>query len=243
MLPTLRARWCVRDKTATTCSLLNLTTSAPRIVPTVRSVLQPTSFLLALACGTTSVPPLPDGGPVGALVAACPAAIPSGGSPCPAPGQLDCEYGDDWNAQCNTIAQCWRGGPLDATWQIQPPYSGPDFACPTPTTLSRGCPASLPDAQTEPITACPSIDGFCPYGDVRCGCIEQTSSSATPDASYAWVCSDPGPGCPAARPRIGSACTSAEEGTTCQYAVCAVGTATSCQGGVWGYGVLNDYCE
>ena len=202
------------------------------------------TLTLVVGCGSSPGTPLPDAGPpAGSLVSACPPSIPDGGSPCPAPGQIDCEYGNDWNSQCNTIAQCWRGGPLDATWQIQLPYSGVDFSCPTPTTLSPGCPSSPPDSQIGSVTACSYDGGFCAYGDVMCDCIQQGSSSATPDASYAWICSNPGLGCPAARPRIGSACTSAEDGVSCQYAVCAVGSATYCTGGVWTYGVLNDYCD
>ncbi len=202
-----------------------------------------------VACGKNTETVQLDAGfdsgfPVGALIAACPRSIPDGGSPCPEPGQLDCEYGDDWNAQCNTLAQCWRGGPSDATWQLQPPYVGSDFACPTPSTLAPGCPSVAPDTQTDGGTQCSSVGTACPYGSVMCGCTQQDSESASAsDASYAWLCSAPGPGCPEDRHRIGSACSADQEGTFCEYAVCGVGTATYCQGGVWLDGVLIDYCD
>jgi hypothetical protein len=182
--------------------------------------------------------------PVGSLVAACPPSIPEGGSPCPEPGQIDCEYGDDWNAQCNTLAQCWRGGPLNATWQLQPPYQGSDFACPTPSVLAQGCPSDAPDTETDGGAPCASVGTACPYGAVMCACTQQDSGdSATLDASYGWLCSNPGPGCPEDRYRIGSACSTAQEGMFCEYAVCGVGTATYCQGGIWLDGVLIDYCD
>src|SRR5277367_907558 len=70
--------------------------------------------------------------PTGVLVADCPAALPSDGGSCALPGELDCEYGTDWNPMCNTLADCWRGGPLNATWQLETPASGANSPCPTP---------------------------------------------------------------------------------------------------------------
>src|SRR5262249_12912955 len=95
------------------------------------------ALVLALAtvvggCTTSGVPvttPSADGGaPEGSLVTACPPAPPAAGSPC-SERTLDCEYGDDWSPACNTVAQCWRDGPLDGTWQIQG-SAGP-ATCPT----------------------------------------------------------------------------------------------------------------
>ena len=202
--------------------------------------------VLPLACGgglPPSTAPGDSGTPAGSLVAACPVLVPDSGSPCQQPGELDCEYGNDWNPQCNEVAQCWRGGPLNATWQVQLPYQGTDFACPSATSLSPSCPSSVPETQTGVGSACTSAGVFCPYGPVMCGCIQQDSSGADASYSFSWVCSSPGPGCPAARPRIGSACSTSQQGAFCEYAVCGVGGATSCENGVWAEGILLNYCD
>jgi hypothetical protein len=166
--------------------------------------------------------------------------VPDSGSRCSEPGDLDCEYGTDWNPMCNTVAECWRGGSLDSTWQLQLAATGSNSPCPTPTDLSPLCPVSPPVAGSSCGTAVMGI--LCPYAPSVCGCI-QTADGPAPDASGNWVCSDPGPGCPADRPRIGSACTPTSDNDFCLYAVCGIGGVTSCSGGVWMEGVLISHCE
>jgi hypothetical protein len=83
---------------------------------------------------------------------------------------------------------------------------------------------------------------LCPYAPVLCGCI-QTGDGPAPDASGNWVCSSAGQGCPADRPRIGSACTATAQDDYCMYAVCGIGGVTSCSNGIWAEGVLISHCE
>ena len=189
---------------------------------------------------TGSAFPADASGATGSLAAACPGSVPASGSRCSEPGDLDCEYGTDWNPMCNAVAECWRGGSLDSTWQLQAAATGSNSPCPTPTEPSPPCPVSLPVADS----ACgPEVmEILCPYAPVVCGCI-QSGDGPAPDASGNWICSSPGSGCPADRPRIGSACTDTSDNDFCAYAVCGIGGVTSCSGGVWMEGVLTSHCE
>jgi len=174
-------------------------------------------------------------GPSGTLVAACPSSPPANGASCSEPGELDCEYGTDWDPLCNTIAQCWRGGPLDSTWQLQEPATG--FPCPTPASLAAVCPPTQPPGGDCPAAASGSL---CAYPSTVCGCVQLGD---TPDASATWICAAPGTGCPDARPRIGSPCQSNSQNDDCMYAVCGIGGVTSCSSGIWREGVLISHCE
>jgi len=184
--------------------------------------------------------PVDASAPTGVLVADCPVTVPDSGSSCALPGELDCEYGTDWNPMCNTIADCWRGGPLNATWQLEPPASGASSPCPTPLTLSPLCPPSLPTSDSACGTEAMGI--LCPYPPALCGCIQEGDGPA-PDASGSWVCSNAGMGCPPDRPRIGSACEATTQNDYCAYAVCGIGGVTSCSNGAWMEGVLISHCE
>jgi hypothetical protein len=186
------------------------------------------------ACSTSTGIAGPSPGPGQGLVAACPAQAPAQGSAC-AQRALDCEYGTDWNPACNTVAQCWRGGPLDGTWQLQSPSKA--AYCPTPTTLAAGCPAASMDGQT-----CNASGALCQYGTALCGCFDFTSSAQDASVSSHWVCTHPpAAGCPAMRPRVGSAC--AQEGLFCTYAVCNVGGAVYCTAGAWTLGIAPNFCS
>jgi hypothetical protein len=205
--------------------------------------MDPRSRLLALVaalasgCAKDALTAMPDAGaPVGNLVVDCPAAAPSTGSTC-SDRALDCEYGSDWNPACNTVAQCWRGGPLDGTWQVQAP-AGAATPCPTPTVLAAGCPQAAP----APASSCDAVGVLCPYPAGTCLCHETTSSASPPVTTRQWACTGPpGAGCPSLRPRIGSACS--HEGLSCNYAVCSVGGGVYCSGGVWSAGLPPNLCS
>ncbi len=205
-------------------------------------------MLIWAACGVSHEPAASDAGAsdaavadgaagagdAGALVAACPAAPPAMGAHCAQPA-LDCEYGGDWSSKCNVLAQCWRGGALDHTWQVRPPAS---TDCPTPTSLSAGCPS------TPPSGGCSSSDptGLCVYATARCACIPYTSSGPGATTTYTWQCEPPSEaGCPPERPRIGSACH--DEGLTCTYAVCGFGGGTYCTAGAWTEAISPNACS
>jgi len=176
------------------------------------------------------------GAPIGALVRDCPAAPPPTGASC-SHGALDCEYGADWNPACNTLARCWRGGPLDGTWQVQGP-GVPTTPCPTPTARPAACPAEPP----APAAGCAAASLLCTYPAVTCLCYERTSSGSPPVTTRQWECTGhPGAGCPEPRPRIGSACS--HEGMTCDYSVCYLGGGVYCTGGVWSDGQPPDRCS
>jgi len=175
----------------------------------------------------------PSTGPEGVLVDDCPRRAPTTGERC-ARTRLTCEYGDDWNPSCNTIASCWAGGPLDGTWQVQP---SEDDGCPTPPDLSAGCPAVLPGGECAESDA--SL-GLCVYGESRCVC--NPFSFGPGEIMYSWQC-QAGPledSCPARRPRIGSACT--DDGRSCTYAVCGVGGGTYCTDGAWSQAINTNLC-
>jgi len=187
--------------------------------------------------------PAPDGGvpvldaggqpPFGTLVADCPSVPPADGSACSHP-RLDCEYGNDWDPACNTVAQCWTQG----YWQVTGPSQDPKL-CPTPTGLGPQCPASPPSSGSQ---TCAPDGTVCVYPAGLCACSEYSGpGSADASASYLWTCASPDPACPVVRPRIGSACT--QEGLYCDYEVCgAYGGAFSCSGGVWGQGTTINKC-
>lgn len=170
----------------------------------------------------------------GSLVADCPAAPPTEGAACDHPA-LECEYGDDWSSACNVLAQCWRGGALDRTWQVREPAT---TGCPTPTTTGPGCPADPPSESSGCSESDPST--LCVYDDARCLCASLTSDPGGP-ITYAWRCQrPPEAGCPAERPRIGSACDT--EGLTCNYAVCSFGGGTYCTDGAWTEAIVSNAC-
>jgi len=199
------------------------------------------AILMSAACGTSHASgpadsDHPDVGPPervsGELVADCPSSPPVTGGSCELPA-LACEYGDDWSPRCNVLAQCWRGGTLDRTWQVREPSGD---ACPTPTSLSIGCPA------TPSTGSCSASDAMvlCVYDSARCVCFPFSSVGEPP--TYTWQCqSAPESGCPATRPRIGSRCS--VDGQSCTYAVCSYGGGTYCSDGVWTEAIVPNFCS
>jgi hypothetical protein len=122
---------------------------------------------------------------------------------------LSCEYGDDLNSDCNTIAHC---NP-DQSWDVE--------------TGSVGCPTSLAACPKDAATGvscgansiCSAAQGFCTCFDMSDG----PGSQTPPPPDYQWQCAAPDSACPAwpTRPRIGSACSNSD--LTCDYDPCGQG--------------------
>jgi hypothetical protein len=140
----------------------------------------------------------------------CPAKAPSPGSGC-SPVGLDCEYGNNANAQCNVIFSCTITG-----WQ--PPTSGgscPGGMCPlTFDQVPQGMPCSPQ-----------GLD--CSYLKGQCNC----AGTLPVSMGVVWQCSVPAQGCPNPRPRIGAACS--QDALACDYGACTGGIELTCQGGYW----------
>jgi len=152
----------------------------------------------------------PDGGPWSPL---CPEQPPVLQTKCAQPG-LSCEYGNAWwNVSCDTIVDCAGG-----EWFTGAAGHSPCLPAPGPNSAS--CPA---DPSTAVGGGCPSDGLTCYYGQ---GSLCQCGPWGG-DAGLTWACF-PGGGCPSARPRLGSPCTST---ATCTYAPCDY--AESCVDGVW----------
>ncbi|GAB5544545.1 MAG: hypothetical protein SangKO_043050 [Sandaracinaceae bacterium] len=153
-----------------------------------------------------------DAGPAGP----CPGALPSAGASCGMPG-LVCTYGDDPRLACRDRAEC-----TDAGWTVEMP----DCA---PLDMSA-CPPEMPGA----VDTCDGMVGaYCEYGETACGC---TNCFGGPCGGTAmWDCTMPPPDsrCPRRTPNAGDYC--AEEGLTCDYGTCTLGTQASltCTDGAW----------
>jgi hypothetical protein len=163
----------------------------------------------------------------GGLVSGCPSSAPQAGTPCTKAG-LQCEYGNDLNLGCNTLVACQSG-----TWQSTSPISR--GTCPTPAN-GPSCPASYGAVPQQ--ATCTAQNASCAYPEGTCACIIYCGSqypvghecdAGTP---YTWQCTGAGQGCPAVRPRVGSACT--QEGQNCPYGDCN-GPNLRCTGGAWTY--------
>jgi hypothetical protein len=88
------------------------------------------------------------------------------------------------------------------------------------------CPTSRD--QIEAGASCPTFGQVCEYAEGSCGC------GFVGHVSDQWVCDTPaGPGCPAPRPKLGSAC--APDGLACDYGACTIlgNPSMTCDGGVW----------
>ncbi|MGZ3420482.1 MAG: hypothetical protein ACXVEE_21580 [Polyangiales bacterium] len=153
-----------------------------------------------------------DSGPSGG----CPATPPSAAAACTRAG-LQCEYGDDPRVECRTIATC-----TDAKWEITSPkcIGLPPETCPATREAAAGM-------------DCTTKGAFCSYDGLACEC---TNCIKYPvercDGPLKWACDAPNPDatCPAARPRLGTVCSS--EGQQCNYG-CENGVSRKCVGGVW----------
>jgi hypothetical protein len=157
----------------------------------------------------------------------CPATVPALGTPCTASPEfaggpwvgLYCEYGDAWwSIACDTVVVCdesrgqWTPAAAVETYAACGPQPGPNPAsCPSGIGYGdRGMP-------------CPDAGLTCYYGPgASCLCVEDG------DAGAIWSCQPDEPGCPTARPRVGSPCTTSPN---CFYGNDGFGTV--CVGGVW----------
>ena len=142
----------------------------------------------------------------------CPAELPQGGTVCLT--GLYCQYGD--NPNCLSDAECPNG-----TWLVSPAKCAPiDPSCPATREVAAG--------QT-----CTTAGGYCSYSGLLCtctNCIKYPVSSCS--GALTWHCDAPNttPGCPAARPNLGTPCNA--EGLFCAYG-CEQDVSRSCQGGMW----------
>lgn len=173
---------------------------------------------------------------------ACPANAPDQATSCSKEGLL-CEYGDDFVPACNTLRVCSEG-----RWAS--PITGGDAQCglPAPTVApnpSDCAPtrASVPDGQACSSTSVCSYDGaicscgtHCPNYPVRprdCDADAGVTTGCCDTTKVTWGCFEGPPYCPANRPRVGSACTAADQ--PCALAPPAeCGQAIlQCTNGVW----------
>jgi hypothetical protein len=146
-----------------------------------------------------------DGRPIvevdcGPPAAACPPTAPEAGSACQT--AVDCEYGDDPQPSCNTIASCSGG----SHWQVFPPDG------PCPTGLAAVCPGSYAGAEALVASgaAC-DASAPCLYPEGSCDCPTLAGQTAI------WRCGHAAPGCPSTRPRYGSACSDGGVFLLCAY--------------------------
>jgi hypothetical protein len=157
---------------------------------------------------------------------ACPETAPGTGSACSVAG-VYCEYGAAWwDVSCDTILQC-----NDGSWETAEVSQETCF--PAPPANSPSCPSS---PVTIPLGApCPHPGLACYYGQgAICSCSVPEGLDAL-DGGAAWGCG-PDPGCPSARPRLGTTCQGDQ---ICEYDD-ASGFAEICQGGIWGPGLVSN---
>jgi hypothetical protein len=144
--------------------------------------------------------------------AACPVSLPESGGPC-VTGRR-CEYGTD--PKCLSSADC-----IDGKWSVASARcAGPDPSCPATREAAAG-------------TMCPKQDATCNYAGLGCICTNCTDGPAAQCMGPTkWQCEAPNltPGCPPARPNLGSAC--AVQGLVCDYG-CAVNASRTCTDGAW----------
>jgi len=209
----------------------------------------------AVACGAT--PTVVDGvdfaGPSSAGVGAplppssaslpnvsgeCPPDAPTDGETC-GPSNGTCEYGQNVDPACNTVARC---SSKRFVWVV-------DQGTHCPST----CPAHF-DEQA-PGASCNGTD-VCTYLEATCGCagaidgawtligggsnnVADGGDEAGSDGGDAgasaigqWRCVRPGNGCPARRPIEGTSCTTPMD---CDYGTCVFGVplSLSCVDGLW----------
>jgi hypothetical protein len=178
-------------------------------------------------------PPFAVTTPLGSLIADCPQSPPANGSPCSRPGGLQCEYGNDWDSECNTLADCYTP---QATWDVRLPSTIPG-QCPTPATGGANCPATLAQAQAAGACATSLAGTICQYPEGLCDCYMPETGTDT-----SWFCQSGNSAmCPATRPRIGSACAVGD--VDCQYQICGRGGRVLCRGGVWLEGIAINMCQ
>jgi hypothetical protein len=155
----------------------------------------------------------------------CPSSTPANGSAC-ASSLLLCEYGSNPRWACDTVALCSSSG-----WQVSPPASD----CPTPT-----CPTGVqPGASCDGAQSC---DDSSASRTAFCSCVSGGPVHSDGGPPGSWICTAAAPGCPAVRPRLGSAC--AEPNLDCDYGICAgpSGLDVMCSEGTWIQGKQTEPC-
>ncbi len=186
----------------------------------------PSVVLVALAgCGGQTEPSTGSGGATasgsgsgsssGGASAACPTNAPTRGAACTTAG-LQCEYGSSPRPSCDIVARCTSG-----VWAIAQPTGDGGSAC-----VAGPCPATSP----SPASACAPQGLSCFYSPYWCNCAVRPSPTGN-SSVVDWSCTPLGPGCPASRPRLGTACTQPE--LTCDYGVCSGSTEEVCTRGIW----------
>jgi hypothetical protein len=155
-----------------------------------------------------------------AVLPTCPSTVPTSGAPCPGSSPVGgCEYGSDPSYTCGTIATCDpRSG-----WFVQTLSDG--LQC--PTVLPSSCPPSFAEAAgASPQLACASLPAnlTCLYPEGRCSCYPGLTVLTCPAAVPS--------GCPAARPRSGTPCSTAGPCTSWGTGICD-GQSMICRCGLW----------
>lgn len=160
------------------------------------------------------------------VTSGCPGSLPNDGVACSPDGQ-SCEYGTN-NGTCgDPTTNC-----VDGAWKQPPPTPG--VAC----LPSDSCPAS--HASIVVGQDCGGEEMECNYpGQGRCTCATQGYGGLQPynpdggPIPNVWECEQPQTGCPADRPRLGSACSQDQQ--SCSYGDCSMPDTVmiECSGGIW----------
>jgi hypothetical protein len=152
----------------------------------------------------------------------CPLSPPVSGASC-TEQSLSCEYGEDQDLRCDTLATC------DGSWNTTVPSGA---SCPTSPPGSNGCPTSYADVHVG--QSCTG-NSDCAYPQGRCACTLPLGGPVhLADAGSTWTCEAPGGGCPEPRPHAGTAC-SAGGPQQCDYGTCTLpgGAEMVCTNGAW----------
>lgn len=189
--------------------------------------------------GTTT-----DGGP-SPRPAGCPTSDPGDGPSCSTEDVL-CEYGDDFDPQCNVVRVCSDGrwattvGALAGSFPVTCPSGLPAIPA-NPSDCAAG-PTSFPTGTCSSTSSC-TYDGAvctcgvsCPDYPIRqpdCDADAGRTTDCCDETKVAWHCFTGPKYCPTPRPRVGSACS--VEGDSCAVSPpqeCGQ-ALLNCQSGVW----------
>lgn len=133
---------------------------------------------------------------------------------------LQCEYGEEHRATCNTIATCTAFG-----WVVVPP----DERC---TPNDEGCPESSFEIVRG--AECSLRGILCSYSTATCAC-DGVPGPGGSDFKFNWACTDAQQtDCPQIREHLGSSCFA--EGKRCSYGGCSLvvrNITQTCTGGIW----------
>jgi hypothetical protein len=162
---------------------------------------------------------------------------PTSGASCPNTA-VECEYGTNFDLQCDVLAQCYGNVNSTGTWMLTEPTPS---SCSNPDPgVGPGCPANFAAAKMGGV--CTSVGLVCDFPEGRCGCAAPQNGDPLPPGFDAapppatWACAGPpGNGCPTERPRVGALCS--DPNATCFYGACGVpgSSLISCVFGTWGY--------